>query len=86
MFRAMQAPTIGQITTEFLFVACWHCPHRGRYRVANMIAKYGGDMDGTSLLNALSADCDHHPPMSTIRVCGAHFTKMLGRGGGPRPR
>ncbi|MEJ0049952.1 MAG: hypothetical protein WDN02_01825 [Methylovirgula sp.] len=84
--EGMQAYTVGAMKGEFLYIACWHCPRRGRYRVANMIAKYGAEMDGTSFLNAISADCEHHPPLSTIRVCGAHFTKALWHGEGPKPR
>jgi hypothetical protein len=66
--------TLGGFKTEFVYIACWHCPRRGRYRVANLIAKYGPDMYGTDFLYELTRDCDHHPPLSTIRVCGAHFS------------
>jgi hypothetical protein len=86
MFSAMQAYTLGDCRETFVYVACWHCPRRERYRVANIVAKYGAAMDGTSFLNAISADCDHHPTLSTIRVCGAHFTDTMWRGEGPKPR
>jgi hypothetical protein len=86
MPRQDSAYTLGEFRETFVFIACWHCPRRGRYRVANIVAKYGPDMHGTSLLNVLSADCTHYPPMSTIRVCGAHFTDTMWRGEGPKPR
>ncbi len=81
-----QAHTLGEIRTEFVFVACWHCPRRGRYRVANIIAKYGPDIFGTDFLNEISANCDHHPALSTIKVCGSHFTDTMWLGEGPRPK
>jgi hypothetical protein len=48
--------TLGEFRDTFVFVACWHCPRRGRYRTANIVAKYGADMFGTDFLNAISAD------------------------------
>ena len=68
------AYTLGEFRETFVYIACWHCPRRGRYRLTNIIAKFGADMTGPELLNILSADCTHRPPMSTIRVCGAHFS------------
>ncbi len=78
MFSGMKvdrAYTLAGFQTEFVYVACWHCPRRGRYRVANIIAQYGADMHGTDFLKAVSADCDHHPRHSTVKVCGAHFSQ-----------
>jgi hypothetical protein len=36
----------GKFRDTFVHIACWHCPRRGRYRAANLIAKYGSDMFG----------------------------------------
>jgi hypothetical protein len=74
MLKRDPALTLGEIRDTFVYIACWHCSRRGRYRTANLVAKYGPGMNGTDFLNAITSDCNFHPPLSTIRVCGAHFS------------
>ncbi|MEJ0050921.1 MAG: hypothetical protein WDN02_06915 [Methylovirgula sp.] len=37
-----RAYILGGFATEFIYIACWHCPRRGRYRVANAMT-FGKD-------------------------------------------
>jgi hypothetical protein len=69
----MQPYALSEIGTPTVKITCAHCPRRGRYDRDRLIDKYGADMTGPDLLNTLSADCTHHPPLSTLRVCGARF-------------
>jgi hypothetical protein len=73
-----RAYTLGELTTEFVYIECRYCPRRGRYRVANIIAKYGADMDGPSFLNAISADCASSADVHDSGLRGAFRARERG--------
>ena len=56
---ASGAVTLGDIAQHLavLDVACRKCNRRGRYKVANMIAKYGADANLPELRFILATDC-----------------------------
>ncbi|MEI9917124.1 MAG: hypothetical protein WDN29_16475 [Methylovirgula sp.] len=80
MARRDRAYTLGELPPGPVEIECKFCDRHGKYDRDRLIARYGADMDCPSFLNTISADCTHYPPLSTIRVCGAHFAKPIDEG------
>jgi hypothetical protein len=59
-----------------LEVGCRKCDRRGRYRVANLISKYGADASLPELRFALAADCPRSKAFSLYDECGVYYPNL----------
>ena len=55
-----------------LDVRCTKCDRRGRYRIANLIERYGADFAGPDLRDKLSEGCEKHDAAEYER-CDLYF-------------
>jgi hypothetical protein len=58
-----------------LDVGCRKCDRRGRYKVANLIAKYGADAKLPDLRFTLAADCPRTKEFA-IDKCGVNYPNL----------
>ena len=70
--------TLAQIAdlSPVVEVRCSKCDRRSRYRMSNLIERYGADFAGPDLRDKLSADCEKHDAAEYER-CDLYFPDML---------
>jgi len=70
------APTLSDVSTRRLTLACAKCGRRGSYAVARLIEQHG-DVTLIFLRERLSADCPKRKARSYTDWCGARFEGNL---------
>jgi hypothetical protein len=75
---ASGAVTLGDLARHLamLDVGCRKCERRGRYKVSNLIAKYGPELALPDLRNILAADCPRMKKISIYEQCGINYPHL----------
>ena len=68
-------------------IGCSKCARRGSYRLARLADKYGSEVEMSSLLGQLAADCAQRDAKRFIYdFCGAFFPDLSSGGPPDAPR
>jgi hypothetical protein len=75
---ASGAVTLGELVRRLamLDVACSKCSRSGRYRVADLVAKYGADTKLPDLRSVFATDCPRMNSIAMYDQCGVSYPHL----------